>query len=238
MSMEEKFNEFFNRFSIDNKDFFNEIKVQRSNAINERKNNKNLIYIVEIGLLIILILLITVFGVEQNDGSILDFCGMIAFIFPMIIALKKRKELEKYEDIYQDKIIKNMIKYFDPNLEYYPNETIGDEDYQKMGTENFTDFNSSNIIKGVYRNNDINISKIITKYTYTRNSYEGLFEEGPTFRKKHTTIESFEGVFVKAKIAQNIKTDLYIKSGTHLKWKQFNNFIENINNLEKKILEI
>lgn len=234
MNIEESFNKFYRKFINENKEVFSEIEMYHNKAVQERKNNKKIICIVEIILLTITILWIAVFEHEERNDTIPELCGVVALLFPMMIALKNKQKLEKYEDIYQEKIIKYIIQYFSPNLEYYPHANIGYEDYQKMGTENFTEFNSSNVVKGLLKNNDIIVSKIITKYTYTYKSYNGLFENGRVFSKKINSEEKFDGIFIKAKLSKNIKTDLYIKSKKHLEERLFNNFIENINHTEKK----
>ena len=234
MNIEESFNKFYEKFINENKEVFGEIEMYHNKAVQERKNNKIIICIAEIILLTITILWIAIFERGERDDTIPDLCGSLALLFPVIIALKNKRKLEKYEDIYQEKIIKYIIQYFSPNLEYYPHANIGYEDYQKMGTENFTEFNSSNVIKGLFKNNDIIVSKIITKYTYSYKEYKGLFEDGKTFNTRIKSEEKFDGIFIKAKLSENIKTDLYIKSKNHLEERLFNNFIENINHTEQK----
>lgn len=234
MNIEESFNKFYKKFINENREVFGEIEMYHNKAVQERKNNKKIICIVEIILLTITILWIAVFEHEERNDTIPELCGSVALLFPVMIALKNKQKLEKYEDIYQEKIIKYIIQYFSPNLEYYPHANIGYEDYQKMGTENFTEFNSSNVVKGLFKNNDIIVSKIITKYTYTYKNYNGLFEDGRVFSTKINSEEKFDGIFIKAKLSKNIKADLYIKSKKHLEERLFNNFIENINHTEKK----
>ena len=232
MNIEEKFNDFYNSFLISNKADFDKMEIQRNRAINERQHNKKIIIMVEVIILIIIIFWAIIFGLEEDNDTIPEFCFMVGFLFPMIIALKKRQKLEEYEDVYQNKIIRKLIQHFSPKLEYYPNEAISDEEYLKMGIENFNEFNSSNTIRGIYKNNKIMISKIITKYISSHNHYEGLFEEGRTMRRKINVQETFDGIFVKAKLSQSIKTDLYIKSEEHLYEKAFNSFIKNIEGKE------
>lgn len=234
MNIEEKFKEFYNRFLISNKDSFNKMENQRNKAIYERKNNKKIIIIVELILLIVFILWIIVFGLDENNDTIPELCFLAGFLFPMIIALKKKQKLEEYEDIYQNTIIRNIIQYFSPRLDYYPDESIGCEDYQKIGVENFNEFNSSNTIRGIYTNNEITISKIITKYIRSYNHYNGLFKEGPTIRKRTSVEETFNGIFVKAKLSKSANTELYIKSKEEINESIFNSFIENISNAEGK----
>ena len=232
MNIEENFNDFYNSFLISNKEDFDKIEIQQNRAIKERKNNKKIIIMVEITLLTIIILWTIIFGWEEDNVGVQEWCGLAGFLFPMIIALKKRQKLEEYEDVYQNKIIKKLIQHFSPKLEYYPNETISDEEYRKMGIQNFNEFNSSNIIRGIYKNNEITISKIITKYISSRISYEGISENGINTRRKTSVQETFDGIFIKAKLSQNMKTDLYIKSKVHLNEKAFNNFIESIEGKE------
>lgn len=232
MNIEEKFNNFYNNFLISNKEAFNKMEIQRNRAINERKKNKKLIIMVETILLIIIILWAIIFGLEEDNDTIPEFCFMVGLFFPMIIALKKRQKLEEYEDVYQDKIIRNLIQQFSPKLEYYPNEAISYEEYRRMGIQDFNEFDSSNIIRGIYQNNEIMISKIITKYIGSYNNYEGLFEKGNTMHRKSSVQETFDGIFVKAKLSQSIKTDIYIKSKEYLNEKVFNKFIENIEGKE------
>ena len=231
MKVEEDFKEFYNRFLIYNKDSFNKMENQRNEAIQERKNNKKIIIMVEILLLIVVIFWVKSFGLYENSEVVPELCFLAGFVFPMVIALKKRKKIEEYEDSYQNEIIRKLIKHFSLDLEYYPNETIGYEEYQKIGTGNFNEFNSSNTIRGIYKNNEITFSKIITKYIRSYNSYEGL--DKPTRRKLHIEGE-FEGIFITAKLSRSIKTDLYIKSKEELNERLFNSFIENVSNVERK----
>ena len=46
LKIEEDFNKFYNKFLNENQTYFNEIEEQRKKAINERKINKILIFIV------------------------------------------------------------------------------------------------------------------------------------------------------------------------------------------------
>lgn len=99
MNIEKDFNEFYNKFINENQNVFDEIELSRHKAVEERKLNKKIIFISEIILLCIVIILIFI-NKDRNNETITAFAVFsmnLMWIIPMIIALIKRKELDKYD---------------------------------------------------------------------------------------------------------------------------------------------
>lgn len=99
MNIEKDFNEFYNKFINENQNVFDEIELPRHKAVEERKLNKKIIFISEIILLCIVIILIFI-NKDRNNETITAFAVFsmnLMWIIPMIIALIKRKELDKYD---------------------------------------------------------------------------------------------------------------------------------------------
>ena len=92
MNIEEKFNEFYDKFLIENKENFNKIETQRKNAIHERKRSKLIIFIAEIIIFIVAIITMitsTIINIEYKEA--IDALGIFTlnftWIVPMIILL-------------------------------------------------------------------------------------------------------------------------------------------------------
>ena len=192
MNIEKSFNDFYNICLSKNQHNFEEMENQRKKAINERYINKLIIITVECIVLIIIMFAIFTSDSEVNGKGELDWLWVIAFGGPILIAIKGNKELKNYEKMYQDKFVKSVIKDFSEKLEYYPTYIIPDEDFARIGTQKYNEFNSSNLIQGMYKNNEIIMAKVVTKYTYKTPDYL-YYWNGK--RRIHTT-ETFDGIFV------------------------------------------
>lgn len=223
MNIEEKFAEFYNKFLTENKDNFDAMENQRKKAIDERYINKLIIITVECIVLIILMCAIFVSDSEVNKNGELDWLWLIAFGVPLLIAIKGKKQLKEYENMYQDKVVRSVIKDFSNTLDYFPlHKKIMDGDFARIGPQKYNEFHSSNLIKGMYKNNEITMAKIITKNTYATYDYQDAM-------KKVTSIETFDGMFIKVKLQKNIKNSLYFKNKKYLRENQFRFFVDEKN---------
>ena len=226
MNIEEKFNEFYNKFLNENKNNFDEIELLRKNSIYERKRNKIIIFIVDI-LLLVISLLTIIYSSPENKETLLTFavfCLNLIWILPMIIALMGRESLNEYNELYKEKIMKNLIKSFCSSLQYYPNGCISYEDFNQINSEHFNEFYSSNVIKGMYMNDEITISKVITQYSY----YDSLSSSA-----SYGNYETFDGLFAKVRLSQKTNIELYIKRKKTPIKKLFNIFLGDINQVAK-----
>lgn len=230
MNIEEKFNEFYNKFLIENRNNFNEIEVQRKNSISERKRKKLLITLSVITFFLLSVATM-LFSNDENKETVETF-GIffmnITWIAPMIIALTKRNNLKEYDKLYKEKIMKNLIKSFCSSLQYYPNGGIAPEEFKKINFEYFNVFYSSNLIKGMYMNDEITISKVITQYSYHDYSNSG---------NGYGNYETFDGLFAKVKLPQKSNIELYIKRKKTIGKKLFNIFLGYINQVSKSNAE-
>lgn len=203
MKIEEDFDKFYNKFLNENQNYFNEIEEQRKKAINERKTNKILIFIVDLIALSLGVLSIiygrNYFG-EETSKDIFILCFIIAIAFPIYIAFTKRTELVNYDTIYKSNVINKLIKSFSPKLEYFPNNSIKQEDFNQINFDYYNNFCSSNCIKGIYNFYEIEISKILTEYLYKSHRYHRHFIH----------LEIFNGVFAKIKLSNCFNTELYL----------------------------
>lgn len=140
----------------------------------------------------------------------------------MIMALMGKESLNEYDELYKEKIMKNLIKSFCSSLQYYPNGCISYEDFKQINSEHFNEFYSSNVIKGMYLDDEITISKVITQYSYYSSS-----------TSNYGNYETFDGLFAKVKLPQKTNIELYIKRKKTLIKKLFNVFLGDINQVEK-----
>ena len=227
MNIENNFENFYNKFISQNKQIFDEMDNQRILAVSERKNTKKIIYIVELILLLIVIFTFAFIGFKEENEDITMFIFMICFVcsftFPMIISLTKKTNINEYEKKYKEKIMTKLIESFDSSLKYYPESNIGCENYRKLNVEHFNKFLSSDVINGIYGNDEITISKVITEYKYYNHTSN-------SFIKKY---ETFEGLFTKIKLPSKTNFELYIKKKKILNDKLFNTFAADINQVIK-----
>lgn len=236
MNIEKDFNEFYNKFTNENQNIFDEIELSRNKAVEERKLNKKIIFISEIFLLSIAIILIFI-NKDKNSETITTF-GVFSvnlmWIIPMIIALTRRKELDKYDSsIYKEKVIKKLIESFYSNLKYIPNGAIDYNQFKKIDSEYFNRFCSSDVIKGVYDSCEITIAKVITDYDY----YDFSANSNGTGH-----YETFDGLFAQIKLPYNSNVQLYLKQKTSVFKYLFNIFLGDLfqiskSNSEEKFLE-
>ena len=224
MNIEEKFNEFYNKFLNENRDNFDELEFLRKNSVSERKRNIIFILIVDIFLLVICLLAINYFSSYNKETveNIGFFCLNLIWIFPIIIALTSRNKLKRYEKLYKEKIINNLIKTFCYSLQYSPNDGINYEDFKKVNFEHFNNFYSSDLISGIYMCDEITISKIITEY-----------DSSTGFNNRDVHYETFDGAFAKVKWPQKANIELYIKPKKTLTDNLNNIFLKDINQVSK-----
>lgn len=153
-------------------------------------------------------------------------CFVCSFTFPMIISLRKKTNINEYEKKYKEKIMTKLIEAFDSSLKYYPESNIDYEDYKKLKVEHFNEFLSSDVINGIYGNDEITISKVITEYKYYNHTSN-------THINSTRKYETFEGVFAKSKLSSHPNFELYIKKKKILNDKLFNTFAADVNQVVK-----
>lgn len=227
MNIEKSFNEFYDKFLMENKENFNKIEMQRKNAIHERKRNKLIILITEmiifIAVFIMIVIASTTANIEEKEDidELAIFCLNLAWIVPMIIALINSKKIKEYDRYAKDLIIKSLVTSFCPNLEYYPCGTIAYDEFKNSNFEHCNSFYSSNLIKGSYNSNNILIAKVITEYSYVDTG------------SGYGSYETFDGLFAKIKFEKNFDSEIYIKRKKTLSKKLFDMFIGDIQQVTK-----
>lgn len=201
MNIYENFNEFYNKFLIENEKNFKEVESYRKNAINERK--QIILLSVIFGIVFFILAMSTIICMNDSNKETLEELGptffCMIFAFPVVIVLIKRKNLNKYERIYKEKIIKNLTKSFCSYLEYDQDGKIEYEDFKKIDSEYWNCWSSSDFIKGICDNEEIIIAQVITQYN--RHSY-----------KNYSRYDIFDGAFAKIKLLDSFNTELFIKN--------------------------
>lgn len=220
MNIEEKFNEFYNKLLIDTQNSFDEIEHFRQNSIKERKQNKFLTILSIIVCLSLTIIISKFFDTKNNEDieSIAMFVLNLTWILPAFIAIFRRKKMFEYDKIYKEKVISNLIKYFSHTLSYHPDEGLSSEDLKEIEFNCFNRFYSSNLIKGIYLNDEINISAV--------NSY---YKAGTSSRS--TTRAVFYGLLTKFKLPENSNLNLYLKNKKGTTPNLIQNFTVDINQI-------
>lgn len=194
MDKEEKFEVLYKKLVDENA---TELEIQKQEAFKERKRN------VKIGIILILVLLISsgfmIKMLNIQDGEIQEIIILYAIIISLFItfALARNSAMEKFENNFKNKIIKQLIKSFDDTLEYKTQEGIDSTIYCEAQFEEYNVYNSSELITGkINRSCEMNIAEVTAMYqvknrkgnTITKTSFSGLFAQIETPKIFDTTL--------------------------------------------------
>lgn len=194
MNKEEKFEVLYKKLVDENA---TELEIQKQEAFKERKRN------VKIGIILILVLLISSVSMIKvlniQDGEIQEIIILYTILISLFItfALARNSAMEKFENNFKNKIIRQLIKSFDDTLEYKTQEGIDSRIYSEAQFEEYNVYNSSELITGtINRSCKLNLAEVITKNQIkcgngrriTKNSFSGLFAQIETPKIFDTTL--------------------------------------------------
>ena len=113
---------------------------------------------------------------EQILGFPRDLTDVIFFIivFPLIAYLLRKHD--RFTKIYKETVIEPIIKFINPNLQYFPNKHISAKDYldSRLFKMDKT-FEGDDYIEGVLDNFEFKMSELHTAYESKHPIFDGLF---------------------------------------------------------------
>lgn len=195
-NLEELYNEIINN---------KELKVAWQQARKEQqKVNKITISTAIIITVILLIFIIKLIGFN----FIMVFMAIFTIIFVNAIifgiSMFFRKEEKKYNIVFKQKVIKNLIDNFYNNVEYFPDKQMPSRIYDEAKyNEYYNRYYSDDYIEAKINNKyDIGMAEVQTQEEETYTDDDG---------KTHTrTITKFHGIFAKIVIDKSINSELKI----------------------------
>lgn len=220
---------FLKKHIID-KDFseiYSQIQAEYTNNLEVKRKQLLIIILICLTLLIISIILFLLIKIKLNingkfEEKVLMTIFLPAFLFYIYFYKKYNKE---YIDTFKEKIIRNMVNYLEPNLEYYPEGYDNFEYiYEKANFDNkfFNKFNCDDYIEG-YSNKGIYVQ--LANIGLEKVNDRGEFLE-----------MVYDGILSYTKIDKNIPIELKIKNNkiffnknenkVEMDSKEFENFFD------------
>lgn len=187
--------------------------IQELGAEKETFKTK-LIYIL-ILIIALLLTLGTVFFIYKDDyatklneiQTIITVIGIVFVVLFILCLAKIGKSTKRYNKIFKDKILPNLLSNIDKNLSYSPKQGLSKDIYNQSGLAiEYNEFKSEDYISGYIGHNallemsEINAKKIEKD------------EDG-----KPVTVDSFDGLLAVATLKKNTKNDIKIVKNSF--WK-------------------
>ncbi len=176
MNSRERFEQVYSKIVQDNEQ---ELENLRRNARKENNKRQTLI-------IVSIVIGIIAFGVIKNYWN--DDTIYIVFPFTVIIYLSMSKKIKKgstleYNHIFKERVIKQLLKSFNENLEYFPNDkidTIKNEITSDSATEEF--INAVEIKdENLYNDIGIDVKTFFNRRKDLVGYSDAEFEKGDTF---------------------------------------------------------
>lgn len=182
------------------------------NAWKEARNQEKKINKICSIISIIVIFLLLLVNILKNGFLELNFINIfigliVLFITNLIIYIISdsfRKKEKEYNIIFKEFAIKNLIKNFYDNLEYFPQKGIPQRIYDEANyNERYDKYYSDDYIEAKLKNKyDIDIAEVKTQQETTYKDRNG--------DKKTTITTKFHGIFAKIVINKSIQSELRI----------------------------
>ena len=154
-------------------------------------------------LIIFLILGVLLFAAPE-DFSLLVLLGLggcvIAWIICLFCYFGGGKEKRAFKEI----VVPQIIKFFDPSLEFHPDRMVPSKLYDLSGlfAQEWDDYDGEDFVSGFYKGVEVMFSELKTEY-----ETESTDDEGNTTRTTHTI---FDGVFFVADFHKDFKYRTYV----------------------------
>lgn len=154
-------------------------------------------------LIIFLILGVLLFAAPE-DFSLLVLLGLggcvVAWIICLFCYFGGGKEKRAFKEI----VVPQIIKFFDPSLEFHPDRMVPSKLYDLSGlfAQEWDDYDGEDFVSGFYKGVEVMFSEIKTEY-----ETESTDDEGNTTRTTHTI---FDGVFFVADFHKDFKYRTYV----------------------------
>lgn len=163
---------------------------------------------ISISIIVTAILLITIIKfIGFNIFVVLPSIFIIVFvnIIIFVISMLFRKKQRKYNIVFKQKVIKNLIENFYNNVEYFPNKKMPSRIYDEVKyNEYYNKYYSDDYIEAKINNKyDIEMAEVKTQEEETYTDSDG---------DTHTRIITrFHGIFAKIVIDKSINSELKIE---------------------------
>ena len=196
MSKEDKFEKIYQQLINKNNE---DMEHERGEA---RVENRYNLLIIAIVILIEIAIFIAVFAITNIfSGELISlFVVATGAIYAVIRHRGGKSKIEKYENDFKEKVIKEMIKSFDEGLDFIPTDGITSEAYNEGEFEKYDRFKSEDLIKGKLKNGSkFEMSEILTE---KRDAVSGS-------DKKYTTV--FNGLLTKVETQKPFNSCLYLR---------------------------
>lgn len=154
-------------------------------------------------LIIFLILGVLLFAAPE-DFSLLVLLGLggcvVAWIICLFCYFGGGKEKRAFKEI----VVPQIIKFFDPSLEFHPDRMVPSKLYDLSGlfAQEWDDYDGEDFVSGFCKGVEVMFSELKTEY-----ETESTDDEGNTTRTTHTI---FDGVFFVADFHKDFKRRTYV----------------------------
>lgn len=173
----------------------------------ERMRNSTFIavaIVLVIFIMIALLALCTIFpkkGLEYIVGAIL-----VGIVILVVITCKEKDKRDSYNEVFQDKIIKPLIKLAYNNYTYTPEDGINSSEFSETGIYVYNRYNSSGLTYGsILRDYQFRMANLeVDRFVYNSNDNDIL-----------TPI--FHGLFMKIKVKKVFLNNIYLTDKRVLK---------------------
>ena len=125
---------------------------------------------------------------------------MVAWIICLFCYFGGGKEKRAFKEI----VVPQIIKFFDPSLEFHPDRMVPSKLYDLSGlfAQEWDDYDGEDFVSGFYKGVEVMFSELKTEY-----ETESTDDEGNTTRTTHTI---FDGVFFVADFHKDFKYRTYV----------------------------
>ena len=155
-------------------------------------------------ILIIFLILGGLLFAAPEDFSLLVLLGLggcvVAWIICLFCYFGGGKEKRAFKEI----VVPQIIKFFDPSLEFHPDRMVPSKLYDLSGlfAQEWDDYDGEDFVSGFYKGVEVMFSELKTEY-----ETESTDDEGNTTRTTHTI---FDGVFFVADFHKDFKYRTYV----------------------------
>lgn len=221
MYMEDNFENWYE--NISNK--FKEELIKLEEIVKEEKENNRYKFNISIVIFLITTMMLIVAGAVfdiMNIAGVIILLGIL-FALPIlsILTLCNYKESSKQRIAIKKAIINIMIKSFENDIEYYPEEGISTEIYDNVNVEQYN-YYYSNHLMSLKINNNHELQMAETQSWYERSNSKG--------ERKITN--HFKGTFANLNTPKSFSEMIYIKRGI------LNGLVHDEKNLPDKVMAV
>ena len=181
-------------------DIYSQVRENSGKELEELRINsiKTTISILVISIVVSIVLVVY----TKNLNFLIILCIFIAFMILKINAIGK------YKEIFKEKVIKEFVKSYSDNLDFFPYKGVAKMSYQNAEFERFDEFHTEDLITGKILNDlNFNMAEVHTK------------RESTDSDKNTTTYTLFHGLFAEIELTKKINHIMTIRKDVILDGK-------------------